>query len=126
MLIIYSIIISVVAGIATGLCAYFYNRYRHWFNRFISSGYNTELELATIDQIIKELRNRPNSSYVILEPQKDDKSGLIVTTYACNIKADLILASLQAAKEGIVDHLGLEGYDVEIELGDFEDEDQDD
>jgi len=99
-------IYALIAGICVFLfvALYFFKKYRHWKSRFEDSGISVELELATTDQIIHELRNRPNSSFLMLEPY-EKKGGLYVTTHACNLKPDVILASLKAAHHGIAEHM---------------------
>ena len=102
---IYSLLVVLFFSVLTSF--YLYRRSRYWHLRYLNTGINTELELATMDQVINELRSRPQSSFVMLEPH-EGKEGLLVTTYACNVRPEVILASLKAAHDGVVEHLGIE------------------
>ena len=77
-----------------GVCAFISmlfiaHRANYWKNKFIDSGYGTELELATFDQIVKELRSRPEGYMIINSNDSDivtingdmfynDKKGVVV------------------------------------------------
>lgn len=80
----------------------------YWHNRYVNSGISIELEFATQQQIIDELRSRPNSGFLLLEPVSDKDGGIVVTTHAWNLQPEVILASLKAAHDGMVSYLGVE------------------
>ncbi|MHA1948262.1 MAG: hypothetical protein ACW99G_02705 [Candidatus Thorarchaeota archaeon] len=101
------VIIGIVAAFVILSVFLIYSTY-YWYNKYLNTGISVELELATQEQIIDELRSRPNIGFLLLEPVEDGEGEIIVTTHSWNLEPAIILASLKAAHDGMVEHLGVE------------------
>lgn len=104
----YEILLVLALIAATSLAVFYFSRANYWKEKYLDTGFTIELELATLDQIIDELRSRPTTSFIMVE-SKEVKDGLTVTAHACNIDPPAILASLRAAYDGMAHHFGVEG-----------------
>jgi hypothetical protein len=102
----YVLIIAIVA--LTVLCGLLLYTTYYWHNRYINTGISVELELATQKQIVDELRSRPNTAFLMLEPVEETEGDIVVTTHAWNLPPEVILASLKAAYDGMIEHLDVE------------------
>jgi uncharacterized membrane protein len=85
----------------------------------ISESSSVDLYLATTDQIIKELVNRPNYSFVLIEPHdKEEQHEMSVDIHTSNLPVELALDSLKVSYHGLVEAIKQEQED--------DDEDDDD
>jgi hypothetical protein len=88
----------------------FFSRYVFWrrhaenafaqLTKVIASKNNVDLELATNEQIIHELFNRPNNCLLLLIPQEKGHD-LLVNMHSLNVSPDMALAILKKTYEGI-------------------------
>lgn len=62
-----------------------------------------DLELATTQQIVDEMRSRPNNRFLMLIPrQQAESEGMLVETHICNIDPNSVLMLLRVAHDGVI------------------------
>lgn len=80
-------------------------------NSNISSNFKETLELATSEQLLKELRKRKNIPFVILFPVKEkDYNGIKIETHSMNSMASL--AMLHLAREIAIQNMKRKGEET--------------
>jgi hypothetical protein len=101
----------------------FYKKHTEELNKKLSLGLDEALDLATSDQLLKEIRKRKNPPFILLSPiQEKDCNGISIESHSINSFA--CLAMLHLAREVALQNMKKKGENPQLpSLEDYFNED---